>query len=336
MTRPRILITAQFLRAGDGVDAELRERGFEPVHAPWTRRRTEEELIDLAHDVHGAVIAGEPFTARVLDACPHLRVLARAGVGYDSIDVDAATQRGVVVCNVPGVNAVSVAELTVGLVLMSARRLAENQADLERGGWRRLEGQEIAGKTLGIVGLGAIGRAVAERAQALGMTVLAHDLRPDATYARSRAIEYVEMGELARASDFVSLHLFASGDSRHLVDECFLRSMKPSAHLINTARGSIVDQAALVTALREGWIAGAALDVMDPEPLPLEDPLRSLPNVLLIPHLGGVTAEARARSGREAAARVIDVLTGTTPDAVVNAAAFRVPRHQHPHVQETA
>ena len=191
MTGKRILLTAQFLRPGDPVDLELRERGFETVHAPWTRRRSEAELLDLARDVHGAVIAGEPFTAAVLDACPQLEVIARSGVGYDTIDVEAATRRGIVVCNVPGVNAVSVAELTIGLVLMSARRLAENLADLGNGGWNRIEGAEIAGKVLGVVGLGAIGRGVASRAQALGMEVIAHDLRPDLRYARQHAIAQV-------------------------------------------------------------------------------------------------------------------------------------------------
>lgn len=334
MTDQRILLTAQFLRPDDPVDRDLRARGFQTFHAPWTRRRSEDELIELAHDVDGAVIAGEPFTARVLDACPRLKVLARAGVGYDSIDVDAATERGVVVCNVPAVNAVSVAELTIAMVLMSAKRLAENLADLRDGGWNRVEGSEISGKVLGIVGLGAIGRQVASRAQALGMEVIAHDLYPDLAFSRAHGIDYVDLETLAAASDFVSLHLFATGASRHLVDERFLRLMKPSAHLVNTARGSIVDQTALVAALREGWIAGAALDVVEAEPMPLDDPLRSLPNVLVTPHLGGVTQEARSRSGSEAAARVVEVLSGAVPDIAVNGAALQARRPNT--VQETA
>jgi D-3-phosphoglycerate dehydrogenase len=315
---PRVLITSIFLKPGDDVDRRLRAEGFEPVYQPLTRKRTEEELIDLLRGVDGAIVSTDPFTARVLAAAPQLKAISRTGVGYDAIDVAAATARGIVVTTTPGVNRDAVADLTLALVLCCARKLPENLAEVRRGGWTRHEGVDLAGKTLGLAGLGTIGKEVAERATAFKMRILAHDIVRDGSFAERHGIAYVPLEDLLRQSDFVSLHLFLSDATRHLINAERLALMKPTAFLINTARGGIVDTAALVEALREKRIAGAALDVVEEEPLSADSPLRRLDNVYLTPHVGGVTADARRLIGAMAAENLICALTGERPQGIMN------------------
>jgi D-3-phosphoglycerate dehydrogenase/(S)-sulfolactate dehydrogenase len=318
--QPRVLITPQFLTPGDDIDGWLREQGCETVHAPYRGPRDLEELIRLFRDVDGAIIASDLVSPAVLDAAPRLRVVARPGVGYDSVDIDAATSRGVAVCNMPAVNASAVAELTIGLMVLCARQIPRNMDDVRAGSWQRIEGRELNGATLGLVGLGSIGRAAAALARGFGMTLLAYDKFPDPEYAETHGVEYVEADELLRRSDFVSLHMLLDASTRHWLDQRRLALMKPTAYLINTSRGPVVDEAALADALRDRTIAGAALDVVEVEPLPTDSPLRSLDNVYITPHLGGVTTEARARSGWGAARSVVDVLQGRRPTNLVNAA----------------
>ncbi|MGV9796729.1 phosphoglycerate dehydrogenase [Mycobacterium sp. NPDC003449] len=319
MTTAHVLLTSVFLRPGDEVDLMLRAAGCTTKHAPLTGGRSEEELIELLTDVDAVVAASDPFTASVLAAAPALRVIARTGVGFDAIDVDAASERGIVVCNAPGVNRQSVAELTLAFLLMCARHINPVVADVRSGGWGRPSGTELAGTTLGVVGLGAIGRAVAHLATAFGMRVLAHDQVIDNAYVDEHGIEVVPLERLLNLSDFVSLHLFLGPQTHHLIDAERLALMKPTAYLINTSRGPIVDEAALVDALRNNVIAGAALDVVEAEPLPPDAPIRTLPNVVLTPHIGGSTRQARDRSGLIAARCVIQVLRGELPENAVNA-----------------
>jgi D-3-phosphoglycerate dehydrogenase len=318
MPKSRILITSVFLRPGDEVDRRLQDAGFETIHRPLTGKRSEEELIALLQGVDGAIVSVDPFTARVLDAAPQLKVISRTGVGYDAIDVKAATARGVVVTTTPGVNRDAVADLAFALILCCARKLPENLAEVRRGGWKRHEGVDLAEKTLGIVGLGTIGKEVAKRAKAFKMRIVAYDLVQDPPFAEATGVAYVSIEDLLRQSDFASIHCFLNETTRHLINAERLAFMKPTAYLVNTARGGLVDTEALCRALRERRIAGAALDVVEEEPLPADSPLRVLDNVYLTPHAAGSTSDARERSGTTAAENLIHALRGERPEGIVN------------------
>jgi phosphoglycerate dehydrogenase-like enzyme len=318
MGKPRVLITSIFLKPGDAVDRRLREAGYDPTYHPLAGKRTEEELIALLQGIDGAIVSVDPFTARVLAAVPLLKVISRTGVGYDAIDVPAATAHGILVTTTPGVNRDAVADLALGLILCCARKLPENLAEVRRGAWIRHEGVDLAGKTLGIVGLGTIGKEVATRARGFRMRLLACDVVQDTRFAEATGVVYVSLEELLRQSDFVSLHSFLNAQSRHLMNAERIAMMQPTAFLVNTARGGLVDTAALCDALREKRIAGAALDVVEEEPLPAESPLRAFETVYLTPHAGGSTVDARLRSGTTAAENLIRGLTGQRPDGIVN------------------
>jgi D-3-phosphoglycerate dehydrogenase/(S)-sulfolactate dehydrogenase len=246
----------------------------------------------------------------MLSAAASLKVIARSGVGYDSIDVQAAAAQGIRVCNAPGTNHHSVAELAIGLIIMSARRLLEVTTAVRQGGWPREAGHELRGSTLGIVGYGASGRATASLGAALGMNVLVSTAHPDPANA---TFQYTDLDTVIASADYLSLHARGGQSSGKLIDAPRLQTMKPTAVLINTARGSLVDEQALAKALSDGTIAGAALDVLESEPLPGDSPLGGLENVLITSHLAGQTIEARARAGLAAAHAVIDVLENREP-----------------------
>jgi D-3-phosphoglycerate dehydrogenase len=320
MNKPRVQILSSSLRAGDEVDHRLREAGLEPVYTPPSggRKPTEDQMIDLLRGFEGAIVPSAPITARVIQAADRLRVLSRLGVGYDGIDVKAATARGIIVTNGAGVNRHSVAELVFALMLCCARKLAENFSELRRGGWMRQLGMELAGKTLGIVGFGTIGKEVAQRADAFEMRLLAYDLVQDLPSAEAHRVTFVSLEQLLRESDFVSLHIFLNDKNRHIINAERLSLMQPTAFLINTSRGGIVDTTALCRALTEKRIAGAALDVFEEEPLPADSPLRKLDNVYLSPHIGGATTDARRNGGVIAAENVICALKGGRPRCIVN------------------
>lgn len=318
MTTTRLLITSIFLKAGDDVDRYLTSQGMEPVYRPWHGGRTEEELIDLLRGIDGAIVSTDPFTARVIQAADRLRVISRTGVGYDAVDVPAATKRGVIVTTTPGVNRHAVADWALALILCCARKVPENLAEVRRGAWTRHEGMDLAEKTLGLVGLGTIGKEVAKRAKAFGMRLLAFDLVQDLPFAAGQGIAYVPLEDLLRQSDFVSIHCFLNAATRHLINAERLLLMKPTAFLINTARGGIVDTEALYRALHAKRIAGAGLDVFEGEPLRADSPLRTLENVYLSPHTAGSTADARRLSGAAAAENLIRALRGERPDGIVN------------------
>lgn len=318
MNNYRVLITSIFLHPGGEVDRRLRAEGWETIYKPLLGPRSEDELIDLLRGIDGVIVSSDPFTTKVLEASPQLRVISRTGVGYDAIDVKAATARGVIICNTPGVNRHAVAEWTFALMLSCARKLKENQSEVRKGGWTRHEGIDLAGKTLGLVGLGTIGKEVAQRAEAFEMRILACDVVRDAQFAEAHRVAFVPVDELLRESDFVSLHTFLNDKTRHLINAERLSLMKPTAFLINTARGSIVDTEALCRALAEKRIAGAALDVFEGEPLRVDSPLRTLENVTLSPHVGGVTADSRRLSGTMAAENLISALKGERPPGILN------------------
>ncbi len=260
------------------------------------------------------------------ELAPNLRVFSSYGVGYDAIDIEAATRRGVVVCNTPGVLTNAVANLTVSMVFVLTRKLIENESYVRSGGWARREeapalGMDIEGKTFGVIGFGRIGQEVTGRVQALGMRTLWHDVFEDPPEG-APASEYRSFDALLSESDFVSLHTNLSSSSHHMIGTNQLNLMKPTAYLINTARGPLVDQAALTKALKSGTIAGAGLDVFETEPTDENEPIVQLPNAYCFPHVGSATEETRRAMRELALQNLLDVLSGRRPQAPVNPAVL--------------
>ncbi|THC47404.1 phosphoglycerate dehydrogenase [Streptomyces sp. A1499] len=317
----RILITTDYLRPGDETDQHLRNHGHTTIHVPMTGRRDPESLVAALAGIDAALVAHEPLTATVLSRAHRLRALVRTGVGYDSIDIAAAGELGITVSNLPGVNANAVAEYTLGLLLASARRLVQSATEVRAGSWPREDGHELRGRTLGLIGYGAAGRAVVPLARAFGMKVLCTTSVPE-TERTDPAVHFVGLPELLAAADYVSVHTALSERTRSLLDARAFGQMKTTAVLINTARGAIVDEQALADAVSTGRIAGAALDVVCDEPLPADSPLRDVDGIVVYSHLAGQTAEARKTSGIEGAAEVIAALEGR-PRFAVNAHLLR-------------
>jgi len=249
---------------------------------------------------------------------PRLKMVSILGTGTDNVDLEAATRRGISVTNTPGVGAPSVAELTLGLMLGLVRAIPLSDARVRQGTWQHVEGPELAGKTLGLLGLGAIGQHVARFGRGLGMHVVAWSFSPDAQRADRLGVQLVERDDVFRRADIVSVHLRNTPEMRGVVGARELSLMKPSAYLINTARGALVDESALAAALRANAIAGAALDVYTEEPLlPERNPFRDLSNVVLTPHIGAVTREANTRSRAMPVDNIIAYLQGH-PQHLVN------------------
>jgi phosphoglycerate dehydrogenase-like enzyme len=304
----RVLITTDYLRPGDEVDRFLRGSGLETVHLPLAGRRDPGELAAALDGIDAALVANEPLTADVLAQASRLRVIVRTGVGYDSIDVTAAARLGITVSTLPGVNANAVAEYTLGLLLAGARRLVQSARGVARGSWPREDGHELRGSTLGLIGYGASARAVVPLARVFGMNVVCTTDVP--VELRDPGVRFAGLPELLSTSDYVSVHTALTERTRGLLDEVAFKQMKPTALLVNTARGPIVDEGALVAAVRAGEIAGAALDVVREEPLPPGSPLRGVDGIVVYSHLAGQTAEARAAAGLRGAEELVAALAG--------------------------
>src|SRR5450756_55288 len=323
MANRRILITSPRLRPGDESVRLLEEAGFEPIFSTGQGHRTEEELIELLRDADAVIAANDLFTARVMDACPGLKIIARTGVGYDAVDVEAATQRGIAVTITPGVNRHSVAEFAMAFMLQCSRLMMQNLSVIGKGEWKHHEGRELAGSTVGIVGFGTIGKEVAQRARAFEMRVVAYDVLHDHVFAESIGVSFVSLEQLLKESDFVSLHLLLNEQTRKLINAERLAMMKPTAYLINTARGPIVDEEALYQVLKEKRIAGAALDVFEQEPLQADSPLRTLDNLYMTPHVAGSTVNTRYGTAVVAAENVLQLFRGERPSGIVNSPALQ-------------
>lgn len=286
---------------------------------------TEDALVEVVPKYAALVVRSETrVTRRVIEAARNLVVIGRAGVGVDNIDLEAATERGVIVVNAPQGNTIAAAEHTIALLLALARHIPAANASMHEGRWERARflGTEVQGKVLGIVGLGKIGTEVARRALGLGMRVLAYDPYVPVERAEQLGVQSVDFGTLLAESDFISLHAPMTQQTQGLIGANELARMKPSARLINVARGGIVDERALADALRRGVIAGAAIDVFRQEPPPPDHPLRTAPNVILTPHLGASTAEAQERVALDVAEQIIEVLSGRPARYAVNAPAL--------------
>lgn len=290
----------------------LNEAGVEVVKADMQGEITEERMIELLQDIDGAIVGVVPMTARVLEKSPRLKVVSMHGVGVDHIDLDAASRLGVVIANCPGANDQAVADLAVGLMIAVARQIPGADRSLRQQQWGRYNGSELWGKTLGLIGYGRIGRGVARRALGFDMQILVYDPYVQPEQVGFSEVKLTSFEEVIRSADFVSLHAALTSETRAMIGEPQLRAMKPTAYLINTARGGLVDEAALYQALRNKVIAGAALDVFVEEP-PLGSPLLQLDNVILTPHIGAHTREAIERMGVMAAQNVVLTLQGGQP-----------------------
>ncbi len=292
----RVLVSAPYFLP---VVEEFRSRlpiDIELVTVPVTERLSEADLLEVVGTIDGAVCGDDQFTERVLRAAPRLKVISKWGTGIDSIDASAAAALGIRVCNTPDAFTDAVADTTLGYILTFARQIPRMDRDVRDGLWKKRELFSLRECTLGVIGAGNIGKAVVRRARAFGARVVYTDPVPlDPSFIAETEVVLASLGEVLAAADFVSLHCDLNPTSFHLMGRAEFKRMKASAYIINTARGPIVDEVALVEALREKRIAGAALDVFEFEPLPDESPLRQFPNCLLAPHNANSSFEARRR-----------------------------------------
>ena len=316
MLPPKVLIADAISQRG--VDELSRNNEFDVAIKTGL---SDEELIELIPPFSALIVRSQTrVTADVLNAGAKLRVVGRAGVGVDNVDVETATRRGIVVLNAPGGNTVSTAEHAFSLLLAVARKIPQADANVRSKNWdkKNFEGVELYNKALGVIGMGRIGSELSRRAIAFGMRVIAYDPYLSVTRARSLQVELVdELDDLLKNVDFISLHTPLTAETRHILDAARLQKTKRGVRIINCARGGLIDEDALVQALQEGHVAGAALDVFEIEPLPVDSLLRNAPNVVLTPHLGASTVEAQESVGIEIAQSVRAVLLeGTIRNAV--------------------
>lgn len=280
-----------------------------------------EALDAVLGDAVALVVRSETkVTAAMIGKAPRLKVIGRAGMGVDTIDVEEASRRKIAVLTAPGANSNSVAEFTFGLLLAVARKVSASAASLAAGKWDRkaFEGTELRGKTLGLIGVGRIGGIVGSIGAGFGMTVIGTDPRCTPEQSKALGAELVSLDELLRRADVVSLHAKLTPETKHLLNEERLRAMKKGVLIVNTARGALIDDAALVQALKDGHVGGAALDVYDPEPLPADSVLRTAPNVVLTPHLAASAKEAQTRVALEIGEAVKAFLLKGDLSAAVN------------------
>lgn len=321
----KVLITARvFDTVGKPALELLHRNGCEVViPQPFGPFRLK-DLLPRLQGVDATLCSPDEYSAEALrsPAAGHLKVISRWGVGYDSIDIAEATRQGIPVAYTPGMLNETVADLTWALLLGIARRVPQGHITVSKGEWSSFWGHDIHGKTLGIVGCGRIGQAVARRAAGFDMRVLGCDLQ---VCKEKTNIDFTTLDEVLAQSDFVSLHAALTPASRGMIGEAQLRIMKPSAYLINTARGPLIDDFALTRALQEGWIAGAALDVFAVEPLPADNPLRTAPNLVLAPHLASFARETGEKVSLAAAQAIVDLMQGRRPRWVVDEKVYTAP-----------
>lgn len=280
----------------------------------------EEVMLNLVGDFDGILCGDDAFTRAVLEKClPKLKVLSKYGIGLDKIDVPAATELGIPVTFCPGVNHTTVAEHAFGLMLALYRQIPEQNALVHQGEWKRMTGHELMGKTLGILGMGRIGKEVLKRAHAFGMELVAYDPYWDAEFASSLGVARRETPEeVLKVADILGLHLNLSAETQHFLNRDRLALLKPDAIVINTSRGALIDQEAVADAIKSGRLAGYGADVVEPEPIRKDNPLIGLPRVVLTPHIGSRTFESVARQAMMATQNLIRVLNGEPPVAQAN------------------
>src|SRR2546430_12420932 len=302
-----------------GIDYFRQQPGFKVT--VLEKRLSEAELLLVVREAEAMVVRSETkVTRKVMEAAPKLRVVGRAGVGVDNVDVDAATQHGIVVMISSGVNATSTAELTFSMLMALARKIPQAHGSMKAGEWNRKEfqGVELYNKTLGVLGMGRIGSEVARRAIAFGMRVLAYDPYLNLARAKALQVELVELDELYARADFITVHMPMSDETNGMINASAFAKMKKGVRVLNCARGGIINEKDLYDAIASGKVAGAALDVYEVEPLPKDFPLRTLPQVIMTPHLGASTEEAQENVGIEVAEAITDYLVNGAVRNAVN------------------
>lgn len=320
----RVLATARNFRSTPAAVALLEDAGCVLVRSEYGGPAGDhalggEELIALLRDADAYVAGSAHVTRAVLEAAPKLKIVSRRGVGYENIDLDAARERNIVVAIAAGANRHAVADLVFALLLAAARRVPDAHCSVSEGRWEPFSGPELYGKTMGIVGLGRVGKGVAQRARGFSMTVLACDPVRDEAFARTAGVAYVELDELLARADVVSINADLNSTSRLLLGRAAFARMKEGVLFVNASRGGIVDEAALAQALRDGKVRAAGIDVFDEEP-PRASPLVGLPNVVLSPHVGAYSDEATDAANLMAARSVVGYMNGVlpAPDCIVS------------------
>jgi phosphoglycerate dehydrogenase-like enzyme len=316
---PKVLIAPMTLANLEAPFLEvLRKDGFEPVYPARAAQLHEDELSQMLKGVSASVAGSEPYTRRIIEKSPDLRVIARVGVGYDAVDLAAATEHGVAVTITPGTNHDAVAEHTFALILALAKEVVPHHIATRAGQWPRKTNLPLRGAILGIVGLGRIGTAVALRGKAFGMRLMAYEPVPDMGFVKQHDVSLLSFEKLLAQADYLTLHLPMTLQSKHLINRHTLALMKPTAFLINTARGGLVCEADLFEALTNKTIAGAGLDVFEREP-PGKIPLFELDNVVLTPHTAGGDLKSRDEMAQSAAESIVALRHGQWPaDKIVN------------------
>jgi len=317
--RPRVVITDV-----DFPSTEIERRELAAVDAEVIvgQCATEDDVVELCADADGIILQYAPITRRVIAHLDRCRVLSRYGIGVDTIDVQAATERGIWVCNAGDYCRAEVAEHAMALLLALGRRLFALDRSVHAGIWNTVGAMgpapRLQGQTLGLIGFGTIGREVAARARAFGLRLLTYDPVVTPELAAEHGAELVTLDDLLARSDFVSLHCPLIRQTHHLIDATTLRQMKPTAFLVNTSRGGLVDQPALAEALRAGMIAGAAVDVLEKEPIDRDDPLLDLPNAIITPHAAFYSADSLEELQKRTALNVVAALRGERPPWALN------------------
>lgn len=325
--KPIVYVTRRIPETG----IELLKRFCEVRYRDEVPPPSREELLKAVEDVDAVYCTlNEKIDREVIDRAKNLKVVGTMSVGFDHIDVEYATSRGIYVVYTPGVLTETVADHTWALLLAAARRVVEADNLIRRGEWKIgwaptfMLGYDVYGKTLGLIGLGRIGYAVAKRAKGFNMRVLYYDVVRREQAERELGVEYAPMETILREADFISIHVPLTPETRGLIGERELRMMKRTAILVNTARGPVVDQKALIRALKEGWIAAAGLDVFEKEPIDPDDPLLKLENVVLTPHIGSASHETRNKMAELAAEGIVKVLRGEKPENLCNPDVMKV------------
>ncbi len=331
MSKPKVFITRQIPEKGVEMIKEYYEVEVWPEYTPPPR----EVLLEKVRNIDALVsLLTDKIDCELLDNAPKLRIVAQYAVGFDNIDLECATKKGVYVTNTPGVLTQSVAEFTWGLILAVTRRIVEADNFVRSGEWWNtktgwhplmLLGMELKGKTLGIIGMGRIGRTVARIAKGFDVRILYYDVyRLSEELEKELEAKYVDLDTLLKESDIVSIHVPLTPQTYHLIGERELKLMKKTAYIVNTARGKVIDTNALIKALEEGWIAGAGLDVFEQEPLPPDNPLTKFKNVVLAPHIASATVEARTGMAELVAKNLIAFYKGEIPPTLVNKDVVKV------------
>ncbi len=319
--RPRVFVTRRFFPEALEVLTDAADTEVWPDDEPPTTEQLLEKVVEADGILTNIM---DRIDADVFQAAHRLKVVSQLGVGVDNIDVAEATRRGVLVGNTPGVLAKATADIAFGLLMSAARRISEGDRWLRAGNWKMQYhpmvwlGAEVHGATLGIVGMGQIGVEMAKRARGFDMRVIYYSRTRKMELESQLGMEYFEPSDLLSTADFVTLHIPLTLETRHFIGERELQLMKPTAILINAARGAVVDSQALYTALKEGWISGAALDVTDPEPILPDDPLLSLDNLVITPHIGSASIDSRRRTCLLAARNVVAGIQGKRLEACAN------------------